>query len=54
MGIICLKTTENMKITTTCNTVPGSIADILTRKLGRTPTAAELRAEVKRILTSAR
>jgi hypothetical protein len=43
-----LRTT--MKITITCNAVPGSIADKLGQKLGRPPTNAELNQEVRRIL----
>jgi hypothetical protein len=39
-----------MKITYTCNAVPGSIADKLGQKLGRPPTNAELNQEVRRIL----
>ena len=39
-----------MKITHSCNTVPGSIADKLGQKLGRPPTNAELNQEVRRIL----
>jgi hypothetical protein len=38
-------------ITTTFATRPGSIAENLGKKLGRTPTNEELKAEVKRILS---
>jgi hypothetical protein len=43
-----------MKITVTCNTVPGSIADRLEKQLGRKPTNLELKAEFNRIISSTR
>lgn len=41
-----------MKITVSHATAPGSIADKLAATLGRTPTNAELAAEVRRILAT--
>ena len=39
-----------IQVTITWETLPGSIADVLGRKLGRAPTNAELKAEVQRIM----
>lgn len=42
-----------LNVTVTWGAVPGSVWDVLARRLGRQPTTAEATAEVRRIMAEA-